>query len=86
MPLDDQRRFSYTLTAEQKLASGPHSVLIRAWDAAGSAGLSSSVTTFEVKPPTVLDMSCGCGATSEAGLGAMALLLGLGAARLRRRQ
>jgi hypothetical protein len=85
VPLDDQRRFSYTLTAEQKLASGMHNALVRARDAEGEEGLSSAVTNFEVKPAAVLDVGCGCGASPGAGVGALALLLGLGAARLRRR-
>jgi hypothetical protein len=82
--LDDQRRFHYT--AEQKLAPGAHSALVRAWELAGDAGLSSRVTNFEVKPSTALDVGCGCGASPDAGLGAVVLLLGWGAARLRRRQ
>lgn len=85
VPLDEQRRFRYTLTAEQKLAPGAHSVIARARDEAGKAGLSSPVTSFEVKAPDALEVGCGCGASPGAGLGIIALLLGLGAARLRRR-
>ncbi len=85
VPLDDQRRFRYTLTAEQKLAPGTHSVIARAWNEAGKVGLSSPVTTFEVRAPDALEVGCGCGASPGAGIGIAALLLGLGAARLRRR-
>jgi hypothetical protein len=84
--LDAQRRFRYTLTAEQKLAPGTHSVIVRAWDAVGRTGLSSPVTTFEVRAPEALEVGCGCGASPGAGLGLAALLLSLGAARLRRRE
>jgi MYXO-CTERM domain-containing protein len=86
VPLDEQRRFRYELTAEQALARGAHSATVRAFDAAGSAGLSSPATRFEVKPPEELDVGCGCGTSSGAGLGAVVVLLGLGASRLHRRQ
>jgi MYXO-CTERM domain-containing protein len=84
--LDDQRRFRYMLTAEQRLAPGAHGAVVRAWDESGGAGLSSAPTGFEVKAPTELEAGCGCGSSQGAGLGAVALLLGLGAARLRRRE
>jgi MYXO-CTERM domain-containing protein len=86
LPLDEQRRFSYTLIAEQRLVPGAHHAVARAWDEQESEGLSSATTSFEVKSPMALDVGCGCGASPGAGLGAMALLLGLGAARLRRRE
>lgn len=84
VPLDGQRRFRYTLTDAQKLAPGTHSTLARAWDEAGKPGLSSPVTHFEVREPEALEVGCGCGTSPGAGLGA--LLLGLCAARLRRRK
>ncbi|MBN1205286.1 MAG: hemagglutinin [Myxococcaceae bacterium] len=86
VPLDAQRRFHHVLLSAQALAPGSHSVIVRAWDAAGKAGLSSPATRFEVKSPEALDVGCGCGASPGAGLGAVALLLGLGASRLRRRE
>jgi MYXO-CTERM domain-containing protein len=86
VPLDKQRRFRYTLTAEQRLAPGAHSATARAWDEAGKAGLSSPATQFEVKAPAALEVGCGCGASPGAGLGLAALLMGLMAARLRRRE
>ncbi|HYI00799.1 MAG TPA: hemagglutinin, partial [Hyalangium sp.] len=85
VPLDEQRRFRYVLTAEQQLALGAHSVMARAWDEAGKAGLASPVTRFEVKSPGALEVGCGCGSSPGVGLGAVVVLLGLGAARLRRR-
>ncbi|WP_224240062.1 adventurous gliding motility protein AgmC [Hyalangium gracile] len=86
VPLDDQRRFRYTLTDAQKLAPGAHGAIVRAWDQNGFAGASSGETRFEVKSPQVLEAGCGCGASPGAGMGALALLVGLGAARLRRRE
>ncbi|WP_224367971.1 adventurous gliding motility protein AgmC [Hyalangium versicolor] len=82
--LDDQRRFRYTLTAEQKLAPGAHTAVIRSWDKSGAEGPSSSTTHFEVGTSESPEAGCGCGASPGAGLGALVLLLGLGAARLRR--
>jgi MYXO-CTERM domain-containing protein len=84
--LDEEGRFRYTPAAEQKLASGAHSALVQAWETDGGVGLSSSTTHFEVKPAEALDVGCGCGTSPGAGLGITALLLGLGAARLRRKE
>jgi hypothetical protein len=84
VPLDEERRFRYELTAAQQLTPGAHSAVVRAWDEAGKAGLASSVTRFEVRVPEALEVGCGCGTSPSAGLGAVALLLVLGSASLRR--
>jgi hypothetical protein len=86
VPRDDQGRFRYALTREQALAPGEHRVTAHARDEAGNPGPSSLTTNFVVLAPSELTVGCGCGASPGAGLGAVALLLGVWAARLRRRQ
>jgi uncharacterized protein (TIGR03382 family) len=84
VPVDSEGRFHYTLTAAQALSAGAHRVTARAWDEADNPGLASLPTSFEVVPPTDLDVSCGCGASPGAGAAAVVVLLGAWAARRRR--
>jgi MYXO-CTERM domain-containing protein len=83
--LDAQGRFQYELTLEQALVPGVHRVSARAWDAEGKEGPPSQKTNFEVGPPPSFEVGCGCGTSPGAGLGAMAVVLGLWAARRRQR-
>jgi MYXO-CTERM domain-containing protein len=83
--VDSEGRFRYTLTAEQALEPGRHSVVAYAMDASGTLLAPSGPTSFEVGTPSqLLEAGCGCGASPGAGLGAALLLLGAAWAARRR--